>query len=1262
VADGTGWLVRLGHFLRPHRRDLTVSLTCAVGGGLCQVAVPLVYRTIVDGAVVGQGLAVTRWIGLLIGLGLAIFGFAHLRRYVGGRVALNVQYDLRTALHDHLIGLDQAVLSTLPTGQLVGRANSDTTLVQGLLAFFPIVSSNVLVIVLSLAVMIWLSPPLALVGLIVVPALLAVSYRMRWKVFPATWSAQQTEGELVQVVDENIQGVRVVAAFAQEDKELARLVAASMDLYGQRMRAVRLEARYQPLLEAIPVFGQVAVVAVGGLLALGGHITLGTFLAFSAYVAQLVAPAQRIAGILTIAQQARGGVERIGAVLDLVPAVDDAPGASDLGPVAGEIRFEHVDAAYGEHPVLTDVNLTLMPGERIAIVGTSGAGKSTLVSLLSRVLDVTSGRVLVDGRDVRDVTRASLRRAVGVVAQEAFLFSTSVRENIAFGRPEATDEEVTAAAIAAGADTFIRELPDGYATTVGERGLSLSGGQRQRIALARAIVAQPAVLVLDDATSAVDAGTEADIHAHLATVLAGRTTLIVAHRLSTIHLADRIALLDGGRLVATGTHEELISSDERYRRLVTDWERPADVGDSIDGLVAITAATAGRPPAVDVPAQLAPSPAAGLGPGLGRGGGGSWRAALAPTPELLARVDALPPVTDQVELDLASETASRGGFRLADLVQEFRRPLVIGGVLVVLDALAGLVGPALVRSGVDSGVLAGSRRALLIAAGVYLLVAVADLGVEVLETIVTGKTAERAMLALRIRIWAHLQRLGVDYVESTLSGRIMTRMTTDVDQFETLMESGVLSALVSLVTFVGVGIALLWMDLRLGLATLTILVPLIAVTMWFRRQSAVTYDQARERLSTLNAEFQESLSGIRETQAYAQESAAIEHFHATGRSYLVARIRAQWLVSTYFPFVQFLSVVAGAIVLGLGTRLIADGSLTAGALIAYLLYVELFFDPIQQLSQVFDAWQQTRVSVGRIDDLLATRPLVSDPDDPDALPSPAGALELVDVHFRYPDRQVGDGGRGPADRQAAATTARRRRPEAIRGISVRVEPGETVALVGQTGAGKSTIVKLLTRFYDVDDGSVRVGGIDVRHVPVAALRRRFGYVPQEGFLFTGTVRDNIAFGRPGASEDEIRLAAHHVGAHEVIEALPGGYDHQVGERGRLLSVGQRQLVALARAVLIDPDVLLLDEATASLDLATEAAVTSAMRRASGGRTTLLIAHRLPTAAAADRIVVIESGRVIEQGTHEELRDAGGRYAQLWEAFEHASAGGSPALS
>ena len=543
-------------------------------------------------------------------------------------------------------------------------------------------------------------------------------------------------------------------------------------------------------------------------------------------------------------------------------------------------------------------------------------------------------------------------------------------------------------------------------------------------------------------------------------------------------------------------------------------------------------------------------------------------------------------------------------FTLRRLLRPLTAALIIGLVLDGLDAVAGLALPALVRNGIDHGVETKAFHAIVLVSLIGLAIVLADWVINRAETMVVGRNGERLLYTLRVKLFAQLQRLGLDFYEREMSGRIMTRMTTDVDALSTFLQTGLVTMVSSVLTFFGVLAALLIINLRLGLAVLCIFPVLVVATLVFRSKSARAYAESRDRVATVNADFAENVAGLRVTQAFRREQANRDRFGGLSQAFLVSRLRAQRYIAIYFPFVQTLSTAAGAVVLVLATSQMHSGALTAGALIAYLLYIDMVFAPVQQLSQVFDGYQQAMVGLRRITDLLRLGTSTPPPRRPVDAGRLGGRIELRDVDFGY---------------------AQQRRQRDRSGISLTIEPGETVALVGQTGAGKSTLVKLIARFYDATGGQVLVDGTDVRDYDLASYRHQLGVVPQESYLFAGTVRDSIAYARPDASDAEVEAAARATGAHDMITRLTGGYAHEVAERGRNLSAGQRQLIALARAQLADPAILLLDEATAALDLAAEAAVNHAISELTAARTTIVVAHRLTTAARADRIVVLDQG-------------------------------------
>jgi ABC-type multidrug transport system fused ATPase/permease subunit len=562
--------VRLLGFLKPYRWSLWVSIVLAIGSQAASIGLVLVTGSVIDDAIVpGDESRLWTFVWIVVALGAVKALLMVGRRFISGWQALGVEFDMRSALYGHLVRMSFGFYDRHQTGQLMSRATVDLQAVRfflgyGLIFFF----QHVLTIVGVTAVMLYLDWRLALVTLAVTPLIVALAYRYSHVSHPILRDVQQKMADVATVAEENIVGVHVVKAFAQEEGEQRKFAATSEAVFTRSVEANRQRALYVPLLSFVPLIAQGAVLLVGGWMVVQNSLSVGDFFRFNIFVTMLIMPLRMLGMWIGQAQRATASGERIFQVLDEPEEVGDRPGAVDLPAGPGQVRFEDVSFGYDpRRPVLEGIDLEVEPGRTIALIGHTGSGKTTLASLVPRFYDVDAGRVSVDGHDVRDLTLASLRREVGVVAQDPFLFSASVRENIAFGAPGADDEDVERAARLAQAHGFIAELADGYETVIGERGITLSGGQRQRVAIARALIVDPRVLILDDATASVDATTEALIRGGLREAMEGRTTLIIAHRLSTIALADELVVLADGGIAARGTHDELLASSAVYREI-----------------------------------------------------------------------------------------------------------------------------------------------------------------------------------------------------------------------------------------------------------------------------------------------------------------------------------------------------------------------------------------------------------------------------------------------------------------------------------------------------------------------------------------------------------------------------------------------------------------------------------------------------------------------------------------------------------------------
>jgi ABC-type multidrug transport system fused ATPase/permease subunit len=575
--------------------------------------------------------------------------------------------------------------------------------------------------------------------------------------------------------------------------------------------------------------------------------------------------------------------------------------------------------------------------------------------------------------------------------------------------------------------------------------------------------------------------------------------------------------------------------------------------------------------------------------------------------------------------DWSWERTRRRFGMLVRLTRPYKTRTILSVVSLLLATATALAPPLLAKYAVDDGIRRHDLVALWWIVGAFLVAGLLNWAMSYAQTYLTGWVGERILADLRNRLFDHLQRLSLGFFERNRAGVIISRLTNDVEAIDQLVTDGVSSLVQNTLTLIGTAILLFILDWRLALATLFVIPFMSIATVIFRIRSARAYAAVRERLGLLTATLAEDIAGMRIVQAFTRERTNIQNFRNVAERYRDSNMQTVVLNGLYFPFVDLLSSVALAVVLGYGGHLYFQGQITLGTLFAFMLYVQNFFDPVQQLSQLYNTFLSATAALDKIVDVLDEEPEVLDKPGAQPLPPVEGNVRFDHVRFGY-----GEEG-----------------PDVLHELDLDVPAGTTVALVGHTGAGKSTIAKLLARFYDPREGAIRIDGHDLRDVTQSSLRRQLGIVPQEGFLFAGTVSDNFAFGRPDAAAADIVSAAETIGAHEFVSHLEDGYDTQLQERGTRLSLGQRQLVALGRALLADPRILILDEATSSVDIGTERKIERALRKLLAGRTAFVIAHRLSTIRDADLIVVLEHGRVIEQGTHEELLQARGLYTSLY---------------
>ena len=1109
------------------------------------------------------------------------------------RTAARVQARLRERLFERVLALGPGWFAGNRTG---GVMLSIVDGVEQLQTFFgqylPQVMISACAPLAIFAVIAWWDLPVAAVMLVAAASALVlpgVFHRQNRAAAIARSRAFKAFGE--EFLDA-MQGLPTLKAFGQS-KSFGRMLAEkARRLSNETMWVLGLSVMTRGITDIAIAVGAAAGLALGVYRVSNGLMSLEALLIVLMAGTEIFRPLRDLRAVL---HQGMVGQSAAEAVLGLLEAKSDAPAAGPerfaLERSQASIELESVRFAYPGRAqnALDIVSFAVVPGERIGIVGPSGAGKSSIVRLLLRLYDPGSGAVRIGGRDLREFDPADIRRYIAIVPQDAYLFHGSVDENLRLGKPDASMAEMQAAARAANADEFITALPQGYATMIGERGTRLSGGQRQRLAIARALLIDAPILVLDEALSSVDAENEALIQQALERLMQGRTTLILAHRLSSVIGSDRILVLERGRLVQSGRHAELIARDGPYRRLmgaqaaeqkgeaIGAVSAPMRRDDGDEGAHGADLADDGESPAVRIRDLDADAAAVG------------WKETLVSLAHFIA----------PWRVQLAATTLSGIGRVLAFIA--------VG----VLGALA----MAAVKSGAPAQFW------------VIALLVVAPLAglLHWLESWLAHDMAYRLLAQMRIDLFTRIEALAPAYLLERRSGDLVALATQDVETVEYFFAHTVAPAIVAILIPCSVLVWLGVMAWPLALALLPFLAYAALAPVLRRGRVDEMGSQARAALGALAAHVTETIQGLTELTAFGAGVTRQAQFMALVRRYQALRLRLLDDLGRQSEALEIATGLGGLAIAVTGAALVANGMLDPLLLPMLVLVGVAAFLPVSEIAQVSRQLADTIASTRRLHVVHNEPVRIVDGESASRMPA-AVPVAFEGVRFTYPGRL---------------------RP-ALAEASFEVAAGATVALVGASGAGKTTIANLLLRFWDPDAGAIRIGGVNLRDLPVDELRRHIALVAQDTYLFNTTLERNIRIARPDAGDADLARAIEHAALTEFVASLPEGLSTRVGERGVQLSGGQRQRIAIARAFLKDAPVLILDEATSHLDAISEAQVRSALVSLMAHRTTILIAHRLSTIRSADRILVLREGRIIESGTHAELAARRGFYAHLVE--------------
>ena len=1110
----------------------------------------------------------------------------YLRTMIAHDTAARVQVHLRTVIFDKVAELGPAYFGLERTGDaIVAIIDGVEQLEIYFGQYLPQLIISSLTPFLIFGFVVLLDWPVALVMLAAaLLTLIAPQAFHRWDQKESLARSRAYKSFAAEFLD-SVQGLATLKSFGQSGARARSLQRKADDLFRSTMWVLATNSLARGITDTGIAVGAAATLALGAYRVADGEMAMSALIMVLMMGVEVFRPLRDMRALMHNGMLAQASAQSIFHLLDATPIVGGQPGAVKSEALSPSISFRDISFAYpnSRHPVHEGLSFDISAGERVAFVGPSGAGKSSIVRLLLRFYDPTKGSVTIGGHDLRDLNVAEFRSLIGVVNQDNYLFHGTVADNLRIGKPGATMQEFEDACRAANAHDFIARLPQGYDTLIGERGIRLSGGQRQRIAIARAILRDAPILVLDEAMSAVDAENEAIIQDALDRLMEGRTTLILAHRLSSVIDADRIFVLDRGRIVETARHDELMAMDGVYRSLMAEQaERTKGVDTSLRADGALSTGESAQPTHCEE-AQFLPTDAIVKAEGLG------WIAAAG---ELLRHI-----------------RSYRGSLGMT----------ILFGVTRVLAFIGVGVFSALAVKAVKGGEPFDTFLILLAVAapiaGIF----------HWFESWLAHDMAFRLLAEMRIALFKKLDRLAPAYMVRRRTGDLVAMATHDVELVEYFFAHTVAPAFVAVLVPSIVVVTLLAFGWQMA-AALAPFLAIVAVAPFFMRKRVDELgSRAREALGELSAHAVDTIQGLAEIVAF--QRTAERRIELIDRTAELHRVRLPFFRDLTFQtaVLEVATGLGGVAVVVAGTSLVGDGSLDSGILPLLTLLAMAAFLPVSEIADVGRQLADTLGSTRRLYAVDNEPVPVADGPGADNVNASGGLPIVLDsVDFRY-------------------ETGYRR---ALQAVSFEVPAGKTVALIGPSGAGKTTIAHLLMRFWDPENGGVRLGGHDLKDYALDDLRQRIALVAQDTYLFNDTLRANILIADPAADEATLRNVVLRASLGEFVDGLPDGLDTRVGERGMRLSGGQRQRVAIARAFLKDAPVLILDEATSHLDAVNEKAVRESLELLMADRTTIVIAHRLSTVRDADLIVALNEGQVIETGTHGELLATGGLYAQL----------------